>query len=63
MEVQNVDVLVIGRDGNIGPVHFNPGSDMTAEKCVHGFYTFDALILYQELVEHGFCSALVPFHF
>ena len=61
VQVQDVDILIIRRDGNIGLVHLNPGGDMPAQQRIHGLDVLDALILYQKLVEHGFRPPLVAF--
>lgn len=61
VQIQNVDILIIGRNGNVGPVHLNPGGDMPAQQRIHGLDVLDALILNQKLVEHGFCPPLVAF--
>ena len=59
VQIQNVDILIISRDGNVGLVYLDPGGDMPAQQRIHGFDVLDALILYQKLVEHGFRPPLV----
>lgn len=61
VQIQDVDILIIHRDGNVGPVHLNPGGDMPAQQRIHGLDVLDTLILYQELIEHSFCPPFVAF--
>lgn len=56
---QNVVVLVVGRDGDIGPVGLQPLGDVLGQGLVHWFNGLIPLILDQKLIQHHFSPTLV----
>lgn len=60
MQIQNIDILIVGSDCDVGPIHFYPCRNVPAEERIQGLDILNALVLGQKLVQPDFHPPLVP---
>ena len=59
MQLQHVHILVVGGHGDVGPVTLDPHRNMLGQGPVHRLHRFQALILIDQVGQHGLSLALI----
>lgn len=59
VQLQHVHILVVGGHGDVGPVTLDPHRDMLGQWPIHRLHGFQALILINQIGQHGLGLALI----